>query len=87
MRNLEGKCDERDDFQILSLKLFVGRGSLKVSLSGPSCEGLETDSGTMEEQPAQVSCLGDKLPLFLLFFKIIYQFGKYWKTKALCSPT
>ena len=30
-------------------------------------EGLKTDSGTMEEQPAQGSCLGDKLPLFLLF--------------------
>lgn len=43
----------------------------------------------MEEQPAQVSCLRDKLPLFLLllFFIIIYQFGKYWKTKALYSPT
>lgn len=34
-------------------------------------EGLKTDSGTMEEQPAQVSCLGDKLPLFLLLLFLL----------------
>lgn len=89
MRNLEGKCGKRDDFQILSLKFFVGErytNSLSCQDEYSSLwEGLKTDSGTMEEQPAQVSCLGDKLPLFfIIIFIIIYQFGKYWKIK-LCT--
>ena len=50
----------------------MGKGLLKVSAVrtfeySSFWEGLKTDSGTMKEQPAQVSCLGDKLPLFLFF--------------------
>lgn len=72
MRNWEGKCDESDRFQILNLKFYVGKGLLKGSAVrtveySSLCEGLEIDSGTMKEQPAQVSCLQDKPPLLLLF--------------------
>lgn len=47
MRNLEGQTEERDDFQIGSLKFSVGRGLAKGSASrtveySSLCEALET---------------------------------------------
>ena len=55
----------------MSLKFYVGKGLLKGSAVrmveySSLCEGLEIDSITIKEQPAQVSCLQDKLPLLLL---------------------